>query len=303
MGVDVNKGAAQIAQLLQPEQPSDSAPEPETVEQPETVEESQDSAPELESDEGTTEETPEGDTESEDPTYTVKVNGEEVEVSLEDMRKGYMMESDYRRKTSEVSEQRKEIQAKMQDLDTRIGDAEMVLQIELEDLNSAESLELKEIDPSAYFEKREKIEAKQKKLQELKSKRDAERVELSQETVAKERELTLEAIPEWLDEDVLKSEAKLVNQQLSSLGFTNEELSKISDHRLIVLTRKAALYDKIKSAKPEDKIVKSKPKSAKAGTATTKEDRVSQATKDKRAKLRKTGNMRDAASTIKSLLR
>mgnify|MGYP003112579421 CR=1 FL=1 len=43
-------------------------------------------------------ETPQGDTETDEPRYTVKVSGEEREVSLDELRKGYMMESDYRRR-------------------------------------------------------------------------------------------------------------------------------------------------------------------------------------------------------------
>src|SRR3990167_2798503 len=43
------------------------------------------------------------------PTYDVVINGETKSVSLEDLRNGYMMQSDYTRKTQELSDQRKQL--------------------------------------------------------------------------------------------------------------------------------------------------------------------------------------------------
>lgn len=40
------------------------------------------------------------------PTYTVKVNGEDRAVTLEDLQKGYMLQGDYTRKTQELATQR-----------------------------------------------------------------------------------------------------------------------------------------------------------------------------------------------------
>ena len=52
-----------------------------------------------------------GETEvSESPqTYTVKVGGEDVEVSLDEALKGYMRQADYTQKTQEVAQQREEL--------------------------------------------------------------------------------------------------------------------------------------------------------------------------------------------------
>jgi hypothetical protein len=307
MGVDVDTGASQIAQLLQPEQPSDS--EPEAVEQPEMVEEESAEVEEAEFQEEELEtedleaETPEGDTEAEEVRYKVNPNGEEVEVTLDDLKKGYMMESDYRKKTSEVARHREENQAKEDQLTAKLQDAEAMLAFELEDLNSEENLDLKEYDRKAYEDKKEALEAKRGRLEKLKQDQFEAFSKRKADEIAKEKELLLSALPEWLDQSVLASEAEMVNKMWADMGFTDEQLSNFTDHRLVILSRKAALWDKAKAAKPEAKKVKQRPKSAKPAAATTTQDRANAKKQDARSKVRKTGNMRDAQAAIKSLLR
>ena len=313
MGVDVNTGAAQIAQLLQPEQPSDSAPEPEAVEQPEMVEEDtqvESELPETEVVDQEEVETPEGELDSEpesdtdpEPRYTVKVNGEEQEVGIEDLRKGYMMESDYRRKTSDVARAREEVRAKEDSLNAKIVDAEMMLNLELEDLNSETNKELKEYDPTEYYEKKEAVEAKKARIDKLKHDQAQALHERKVESIGKEKELLLQALPEWLDENTLNAEAPLLNKQWQDLGFNDSELDVFSDHRLILLSRKAALYDKLKSAKPQSKKVQPKPKAAKAGTTKTSQEKSKSKVSDQRARLKKTGKVGDATAAIKAILR
>ena len=63
------------------------------------------------------------------------------------------------------------------------------------------------------------------------------------------------------------------------------------------------LYDQIMSQSPEEKKINQAPKAAKPATTTTKEDRISQAHKDTRARLKKTGNVKDAQKAIKNMLR
>jgi len=94
------------------------APQPEV--EAEQAEEDHESQP-VEDEEGTSEE--EGEYESEEEeyepednrdeegeeteVYTVMVNGEEMEVDIEELRNGYSRQSDYTRKTQEIAEERK----------------------------------------------------------------------------------------------------------------------------------------------------------------------------------------------------
>lgn len=312
MGVDLDSGASQIAQLLQPEQsqpekvaqPSDSAQEPETAEQSETVEDSfgESEHQEAEQDYEDSLETPEGDTEAE-PTYTVRPDGVETEVSLEDLKKGYMMESDYRKKTSEVARMREDISNEREEFGKKISAFEQDLLLEAEDLNSAENLDLKEYDPAAYYKKRDALEEKAKRLAGMREESQKALVQKNQVRIEKEKELLFRAIPEWLDKKTMNEEITIVNDYLSGMGFEGESLQPFIDHRLLVMAKKAAMFDRIKSAKPEAKKVQPKPKSAKAGTLKTKQEKSRSRSQDVRNKAKKTGRMKDAQAAIKSILR
>lgn len=297
MGVDLNEGASRIAQLLQPEKPSDSA-EPEMAKE-ETI---QDDMPETEAVEDKEEESPVQEEGESDPVYTVKVNGEEREVTLDELRKGYMMESDYRKKTTEVSESRKAIEAKVADLSSKLEEVENVLKLDFNELNSPEFAELKEYDPTSYYEKKEKLEKRQKRLKELKGELEKDQQTKKLQKIEQEKELLFQRVPEWLDDTVLKTEAEMVNKLWSDVGFTQEDLERYSDHRLVAISRKAALYDKLMSAKPETKKVTPKPKQVAPGSTKTAEQRNTEKVNALRAKVRKSGNMRDAAKAIRQIL-
>lgn len=64
--------------------------------------------------ESESEETEETEEQEEQPkSYLVKVDGEEVEVTLDELQKGYSRTQDYTRKTQALAEQRKEAEAEL----------------------------------------------------------------------------------------------------------------------------------------------------------------------------------------------
>ena len=84
--LDVNQAASAFANMLdpQPEEPGQHAeaePEPQEAEPEEQAED--------------------------DPVVTVKINGQDVDVKLSELKNGYQRQADYTRKTMEVAEQRK----------------------------------------------------------------------------------------------------------------------------------------------------------------------------------------------------
>ena len=48
------------------------------------------------------------------PLYTVKVDGKEVDVTLDELQSGYLKDSDYRKKTGEIAEQRRAMESQSQ---------------------------------------------------------------------------------------------------------------------------------------------------------------------------------------------
>jgi len=217
--LDVNTGAAAIMGLMggeEGEQPTPEAQE-EQIEQTEAVEQ------EVE----------------ETPRYRVKAAGEEVEVTLDDLIKGYQQGKDYTQKTQALAEQRKAIEAEKAAVDQaktlrdqyaqRLEMIEQVLkqQEPQEDLNA-----LKESDPIGYAvkvaeqqQRQQQLYAIQAEKQRLALQQQTEHQQRLQQLVAEEQQKLAQAIPEFADPqkgNVVRTE---IRDYAKQVGFTDEDLA------------------------------------------------------------------------------
>ena len=292
-GADVVSAAKRISGILSPEPEPTGDSEPVVTEEleatPETLEAPEVSEP--------------SDTQSEVEKYKVKVNGEDLDVTLDDLTKSYMMESDYRQKTMKISEERKALELNQAEVAGKLAEMKQLIEFESSALDSEEMQELRDTDPDDYIRRVEAVKAKAQKYGKFKTEAESRLKAEREQFILEEQQKLIQAIPDFLDQDKLKSETPKITEQLIKAGYTNDELQGLSDHRTFVLARKAMLYDQIMSQSPEEKKINQAPKAAKPATTTTKEDRVSQAQKDTRARLKKTGNVKDAQKAIKNMLR
>jgi len=235
-----------------------------------------------------------------EPRYTVKVGDEEREVSLDELRKGYMMESDYRAKTTQVAERKKALDAKEAEIESHLNEAQALIEMELDTLASDEMQELKEIDPDAYLKEFDRINGKVEKFKKAKEKSNEAQAEKQKELAQKEFEALTIAIPEWLDPDVRAKEAAEVFSYLEGIGYSKEELSGLVDHRQFVNARNA--MRQVTQGDLDSKEVKTPPKTQQPGVTTSATDRADSKVKTLRANLKKSGHVRDAQALFKSLL-
>ena len=84
----------------------------------------------------------------------------------------------------------------------------------------------------------------------------------------------------------------------TGLGYTTEEIAQVSDHRVLLLLRKAMLYDRGQARKPAAKQRIEKVKVAKPGTGTKT---TKSKTKAARQRLAKSGRVEDAAELFLEL--
>lgn len=243
-------------------------------------------------------ETPEGDTDGEVQKYKVKVDGEELEVTLEELQKGYMMEANYRNKTTALNKEREAIETKAAEVDKQLDDAKSLIEDGIAALESPEMQELKELYPERYLKEFDKVQSKIQKFDALKEKRQAEHDARQKKFIAKEREALFDSFPEWKDEKVMAEQSGELFEVMRSFGFSDSELNGISDHRMFVLAHKAKQLDKIQKANIEAKKVKTKPKNSTPGNGTSKVDRASSEVKSLREKLKKTGKLEDAVNIL-----
>jgi hypothetical protein len=270
-------------------------------------------APEEESAEEQSEDDEESEEQDQPQTFTVKVDGKEVAVTLDELQKGYSRTQDYTRKTQQIAEVRKQVEQETQAIRAEreqyaqlLGALQAQLQtsepqVDLERLYHEDPIEwvrqkevLRERQEKAYA-----IQAEQQRLSQLSQQEQQRAMEAHLES---EKDALLAALPEWRDPKKAKAEKALVLESAKSVGFSDDDLKSVYDHRLVLLLRKAAMYDQMVSKRQGIKpVVNNGPRTAKPGAA----GRVSTTTESTRAKQRlaKTGRVDDAASAIELLLR
>jgi hypothetical protein len=285
--------------------------------QPEAPEEQETQATEQEYESEDSQEYEDGDEESEPtPTYRVKVGKEELDVPLDELLKGYSRTADYTRKTQEIAENRKAVEADRQKIEeaARLRDtyAQRLSVIEqmLSQGDKAEDLTaLKESDPIGYAVRVAEQTERDRQLVAVR----AEQSRISQQQQAEQQErlnahlqaegLKLqEAIPEMSDPAKGQTIRADIRNYAKKIGFSDQELSQVYDSRAVTALYKAMQYDKLTAGKQDAvKKVAQAPRMMRPGTFTP-EARDSQEGKKLREQLRRSGNKNDAARIFERLL-
>jgi len=309
--------------LMESEEEKPETEEAAPTEEEESTEETQDESLEEESEEeAEEEESEESDDEDEEALYAVTVNGEEHEVSLDELMKGYSRQSDYTKKTQELSQGRKEIEEAKFNYDSALTQMQQERQHYVNQLNqilqnSSNNLQeynkidwdaLKEDDPIEYVKMKEDYREGKEKMQALDQQRQmamqqqqAEAQKVQQEVIQGERAKMVEAIPEWGDPEKQKELATDVKNYALSQGFSEEELNSLVDHRSVLVLMKAAKYDALENADVKSKKLKNKPKVIRAGSGKTKGENSKSKRAAKMKRLQGSGHVDDAASILEDL--
>ena len=314
--------ASAISAMLAPEQGQaeldETQPVEESDEDSETAASEEDEsgvedAPDEETSEeqsGEEEETEEGE---QPQTFTVKVDGKEVSVTLDELQKGYSRTQDYTRKTQQIAEVRKQAEQETQAVRAeREQYAQLLGALQAQLQSSEPQVDLERLyheDPIEWVRQKEVMRERQEKLGAIQSEQQRlsqvsqyEQQRAMEAQLASQQEALLAALPDWKDPKKAKAEKALVIESAKAAGFTDEDLKSVYDHRLVLLLRKAALFDQMVSKRQGIKpVVNNGPRTAKPGAA----GRVSTTTESVRAKQRlaKTGRVDDAASAIELLLK
>ena len=266
----------------------------------------------------TTEEQSELDEETEEeekPTevYTVKVDGKEIDVTLDELQKGYSRTQDYTRKTQQIAETRKAVEAEASAIRAEREQYAQLLGALKQQLESTEApIDMDRLyneDPIEWVRQSEVMRQKQDKLAAIQSEQQRlsqltaqQRAQEMQAHLATQQEALIQAVPEWKDSKKAQAEKALLVEFGKKIGFSDDELKNVYDHRAVIALRKAALYDQMMSKRGQIKpVINNGPRPAKPSAA----GRVSTTTESTRAKQRlaKSGRVNDAASAIELLLK
>lgn len=309
---------------------ADEEPEPEVEEESEEKgdepEPTETDAEEDEPSETDTEESPEteepADDKSEKPDlFSVKIDGEDVQVTLDELKKGYSREGDYTRKTQALAEQRKQVEAEHAQANQHRETYAQQLQA-LHTILTAYTPQEPDWDavrqqaPEQYprlYADWQRTQARLASVIEAQQRVAAEQAEEGQrqlgERIVTERNALYSAMPEWREPAKAKAARDAIAEYGKKVGFTDQDLNSVVDHRALLTLWKAMQYDKGQAATQSQKAagaekinkVKSGVKTAKPGPQQSNRG-PSEKTRKALAQARKTGSIDDTAAALEQML-
>ena len=248
--------------------------------------------------------------------YTVKVDGKDVEVTLEELQAGYSRQADYTRKSQVLAEQRKqmddELSATQQERQRyshaleQLGDS---TDFEINQFKDVDWNKLKADDPMAYIQQKDAL----RDLQDSKNKIAEEKKKLVEQeqkeyeaNMMKHRETQIQILSERLPDWVDPAKGPKLKQDIKSFalskGFSEQEINMLIDARSIEVLNNAMKYENLLNAKIAKKKVKTVPKVTKPGAGVSKAEVDSEKVKQQRARLKRTGKVGDAAKMLEGLI-
>jgi hypothetical protein len=252
---------------------------------------------------------------SQNSLYTVKVDGEEVEITLDELQKGYQINRTLTKRGQELAEQRKAFEAEAQQVaqmrDAYAQQLEQLSQYNQQILGEAEpdwDALAKEYSAEELFLYKTKLDQQKEQARQVEAERQAIAQQQAQEQqvqmqkhLAAQREEMLNRIPQWRDEDIRTSEREqVIKYAQQSVGFSPQEIANASDARAIELLYKAWQWDNLQSKKPAAKKKASQaPKMAKAGQPKTK---AQVASRQRRQSLQRLNNERSVDAAVNYLM-
>ena len=249
--------------------------------------------------------------EQETDLHQVIVNGEKIDVDLEELKAGYQKDADYRRKTEELAIEKRELKSeedrlknqystKMEDLNSLVA----TLNAEINnDMNSKELDRLWEEDPTEAARVDRRIQKRKQTISQAQQKLREHQQAQFQEILREEQKKLHLKHPEIADPvkgATVKSE---IMSYLSSKGFSNEDVARIYDSRYFDVIMDGMNFVKSKSVKPNLVSKKVKPtKFVKSGVKATKEDMDNKSRLEKIKTLKRSGSPKDATDLLMKYL-
>jgi hypothetical protein len=304
-----------MARMSEPEQEPAPQPAPEPEPDPEPVEAS-DTTPEEDVEDAEYEEVEEevfaesDQDDSEEPElFSVKVDGEEQSVTLEELRRGYSGQTFINQQMQKVAEQRKEAEQIFGALAQERAQVQQALQMLQDGTFAAPPVApdeaLFETDPLAFMQQKleydkqaAEYQSRLSQLQEQANANNQTQQQARQVYLAREAELLQGFAPELFDENQGEANRKaLVDSAVESYGFTPEEMGMVMDHRHVRVLKDALAYRALNSESGKKQVEK-KVQTKQVRSSKRKVNAEQQRQKRLRQKLKETGNIEDALSLL-----
>jgi hypothetical protein len=249
---------------------------------------------------------------SEDKYYPIKLDGEDMEITLDEALQGYQRQSDYTKKTQVLANERKQVEAEKEALSRQREQYKQNVDRLIQEQQSQQPDEtdwdkLYEEDPLQWMKQKEDVRSKKEKMFELQQEQfrlqqAQEQQAQMQEYLTQQQKALVDTIPEWKDPEVMAKEKSEIRNYAKSIGYSDQELSQIYDSRAVFALR-AGMKASGLSSKGKVKLRPAK-EAIRAVTPGTAAQQPREHTTVSKAKmtLAKTGKMSDAEKIFKHLL-
>ena len=269
------------------------------------------------------EESEETDVEDVEELYTVKVDGTEREVNLDELLSGYSRQSDYTKKTQQLAQERQGMaqlqqqwqqemiaaQTERQQYIDALGQVVNQSMTGLEEYANIDWETLKEDDPIAYVTRRDEFREAQENVRSMQEQQayamqqqDAEMQNAIQYRTREELGMLVQKVPEWKDKETRQELTKNLREYATGQGFSPQEISSLIDHRSLIVLMKAQKYDAMQNTDVKSKKLKNKPSVIRPGSP---KDRGS-GNKAKRTaqmkRLKQSGHIKDASALFEDFV-
>ena len=243
-------------------------------------------------------------------TFTIKVDGEQVEVTLDDLKRDYSGQAYIQKGMKQAAEAKKQAEAAY----AQLGQQQQQLQNLMQNLQQEgvmaqpipPSAQMATDDPLGYMEAKAQYDENLVKFQtqryQIAQQQQGIRQAQEQATQAHLQEQMTELtklIPDLGDADKAAKIKENLVKFGATVGYSKEEISQVTDARAVNTLHKAMLYDQMMAGKTkvDAKVKKSKPL-IKGGAKKMPQNSAAKAAKQKRANLKKSGSLQDAAALL-----
>ena len=312
--LDLRSASALIEQLQDEAERSENQ-EVEDQAEEEVLEETQEDFEDSEDDAEPLDEDDEEEVEQEAALYTVKVNGEDKQVTLDEALNGYSRQADYTRKSQELAASKKDFENEREAvLQERATYASLLPQLqnalmvddepepdwdkEFAD-NPMQASRLKYEWDKKRDLKYQKLQAIQNEQQRLQNDLYEEQNRAIEELRVEETAKLPDLIPEWKDNSTFSKEKGEIKEYLMNEGITEEEIMALTMAKHIQLIRKAWLYDK--GVAKTKKTRAQTGKTVSSGSSQKTPVKKSKATRNAQERLQSSGRLDDAVDLAKLL--
>ncbi len=239
--------------------------------------------------------------------HTVRIDGAEQGVTLEELKAGYQRQADYTRKTQSLADERRTLQSERSQYQALLQSLSQTLAAGPQ---GPPDQALFDSNPAEYIRQSEQWQARQqvagaaaREQQRLHELQSLEEAEAEAAYLAREDSLLARSVPGWADPVARHNgKAELADYLVRGYGATPDDLDVFTDHRLVLLAHKAMQYDRLMSKRDlAQKKVRGVPQVQSPGAARSRQEVDAATVKALRDQFHKTGSIDDAAKLMRYL--